>query len=102
MTQENQQHTGVLIETPEQLGFLVSDWHRSIMHHLMAVIEAPETVALSVTVDGTNDEELTGRERRIFQIGVEYALNQFAQLPFVPAMENDNAEASNQNPGDGS
>lgn len=104
MTQETQQHTGVLIETPEQLGFLVATWHRDNMHHLMAVVQAPEQLAITVSLDeGQTEEELTiARERKLFQLGVEYALNQFAQLPFVPEMEEDNGEASDQNPGDGS
>lgn len=102
MTEETEQHTGVRIETPEQLGFLVADWHRNIMHHLMSVVEAPEAISIKATLDGESDELLAGRERRAFQIGVEYALNQIAQLPFVPAMEEDDAQASDQNTGDGS
>lgn len=105
MTQEvNPEVTGVRIETPEQLGFLVADWHRDRMHHLMALIEAPAQVAIAITLNEDEEEqELSSeRERKIFQRGVEYAVNMFAELPFVPVMEEANAEASDQNPGDGS
>lgn len=77
------------VENHLQLGFLVADWHRNIGHHLLAVIQAPDDIDLNVQFDGADQPELITdpRERALFKLGVEYALNQFLNLPFT--MEED-------------
>lgn len=103
MTKEaNQPGTGVLIESPEQLGFLVTEWHRERCHHLTSLMDAPADLDITVSFDGETEETLNSeRERQLFKLGVEYALNQFLQLPFVPAMEEAD-ETNPENSGDGS
>lgn len=88
------------VENHLQLGFLVADWHRNIGHHLLAVIQAPDDIDLNVQFDGADQPELITdpRERALFKLGVEYALNQFLNLPFT--MEEDPNET--QTTGDGS
>lgn len=72
----------------------------NIGHHLLAVIQAPDDIDLKVQFDGADQPELITdpRERALFKLGVEYALNQFLNLPFT--MEEDPNET--QTTGDGS
>lgn len=88
------------VENHLQLGFLVADWHRNNSHHLMAVIEAPADIDLKVQFEDAAEPELItdSRERALFKLGVEYALNQFMQLPFTLEEESNEAQTA----GDGS
>lgn len=100
MSQENEAVTILPVENHLQLGFLVADWHRNNCHHLMAVIEAPTDIDLKVQFEGAEQPELISnpRERALFKLGVEYALNQIAQLPFQMEEETDETQTA----GDGS
>lgn len=103
MTQEAQVNPEEMapIETIEQFGFLIGNWHRDISHHLLAVAENPDALGLKEEqADGT-ELQLTTREARCFALGVEYAISVFKDLPFKPVME-DADEADSENPGDGS
>lgn len=90
------------IETPEQLGFLVADWHRNTSVHLLSIIEAPADLEISMALADEEEEKLlTPEQLKAFKAGIEYALNQFATLPFTPVMEESNEELV-QDTGDGS
>lgn len=99
MSQDNSENI-LPVENHLQLGFLVTDWHRNNSHHLLAVIEAPADIDLKVQFEGAAEPELItdSRERALFKLGVEYALNQFMQLPFTLEEESNEAQTA----GDGS
>ena len=85
-----------------QLGFLITDWHRNNVNHLEAVLKTPADMAIKVNINGEESSLTDTRERALFLIGVEYALNSILQLPFTLEEEPvDDAEVDT-NSGDGS
>lgn len=104
MTQEvqaEQPQEWAPIESMEQLGFLIANWHRERMHHLLAIVEKPEALALKEAKEDGTEVPFSDRDTLCFAMGVEYALNLFKDLPIKSEMETVD-EAHPENSGDGS
>lgn len=87
-SQEASQETA-MIEVTSLDDFIpvLVNWHNLRVARLKHLLDTPEGV--SVTMDNAEELELTGDTLKGFTLGVQIALHQLGQLPFVFETEED-------------
>lgn len=88
MTQETNQDT-VPVQDLNQFVALLSHWHTNrvaTMEHMLQIPDGSE-VELGMPDGSKHSHVLTGDKRDGFLIGLNFALMEFGQLPFVAETE---------------
>jgi hypothetical protein len=69
------------IETIDQFGHLVAEWHSNTMNTLTHMLEVP--TGMEVVIEGEEPFKLEGEIQKGYKLGLNVAMSYIRMLPFV-------------------